>query len=254
VIRRLLQPTVELLDDPSPGNIARTAGITSLALAAYGFSTGFWRSPEMGLYVAVKMPLLVACTLGCNGMLNGLLGLLLGGLGFRESLLALLSAFASSALILGSLAPVTLMLALNAPPPHSEYAVSSHAGYLLFHVLLIAIAGVAGTLSLYRILLQRCNSPGVAAATMLAWLAGNGFLGAQFSWILRPFFGSPTSPVAFLRDDPFRGSFYEAVWRSLDRATGGNALLASCALLSGLAVLALPVLRTLHPRSQTVRP
>ena len=72
----------------------------------------------MGGYVAVKLPLLVALTLGCNGLLNGLLGLLLGtGLGFRQSLLALLSSFALAALILGSLAPVTFFLAWNAPSP-----------------------------------------------------------------------------------------------------------------------------------------
>jgi hypothetical protein len=251
VIRRLLQPSAELLDDPSPGNIARTAGIAAVALAAYGFTTGFWRSPMMGCYVALKMPLLVACTLACNAMLNGLLGILLGGVGFRESWLALLSAFASSALILGSLAPVTLMLALNAPTPDSPYATSAHAGYLLCHVMLIAIAGIAGTLSLFRILLQRCPSFGVATATMLAWLAGNGFLGAQFSWILRPFFGTPTIEVAFLRDDPMRGSFYEAVWRSLDRATHGNAVLGVAMLVLGLAVIALPILRTLYPKHRT---
>lgn len=248
MIRRLLQPTAELLDHPSPERIARIAALTAAALAAYGFTTGFWRSPQMGLFVAIKMPLLVACTLACNGMLNGMLGLLLGGIGFRESLLALLSAFASVALILGSLSPVTLMLALNAPPPHSPDAGSAHAGYLLFHVLLIAVAGVAGTLSLHRILIQRCASPGVATLTMLAWLAGNGFLGAQFSWILRPFFGSPGLEVAFLRKDPLRGSFYEAVWRSLDHATGGNALFTALALVLGAAVLALPVFRTLSSR------
>jgi hypothetical protein len=251
VIRRLLQPSAELLDDPSPGNIARTAGLAAVALAAYGFTTGYWRSPMMGCYVAVKMPLLVACTLACNAMLNALLGILLGGLGFRESWLALLSAFASSALILGSLAPVTLMLALNAPAPDSPYAGSAHAGYLLCHVMLIAIAGIAGTLSLFRILQQRCPSPGIAIATMLAWLAGNGFLGAQFSWILRPFFGTPTIQVAFLRDDPMRGSFYQAVWNSLDRATHGNAVLASAALVLGLAVIAFPILRTLYPKLRT---
>lgn len=252
MIRRLLQPSAELLDDPSPGNIARTAGIAAAALAAYGFTTGFWRSPMMGCYVALKMPLLVACTLACNAMLNGLLGILLGArLGFRESWLALLSAFASSALILGSLAPVTLMLALNAPPPGSPYATSAHAGYLLSHVMLIAIAGIAGTLSLFRILQQRCPSFGIATATMLAWLAGNGFLGAQFSWILRPFFGTPTIEVAFLRDDPMRGSFYEAVWRSLDRATHGNAVLGVAMLVLGLAVIAFPILRTLYPKHRT---
>ena len=48
-------------------------------------------------------------------------------------------AFAVSALLLGSLAPVTLMLALDAPRPDSPQAHSAHSGYLLFHVLLIAI-------------------------------------------------------------------------------------------------------------------
>lgn len=254
MIRRLLQPQADLLDDPSPGKIARTAGIAALALAAYGFTTGFWRSPELGLYVAIKMPLLVACTLLCNGMLNGLLGILLGGLGFRESLLALLSSFAVAALLLGSLAPVTFMLALDAPPPHSEYAHSAHSGYMLFHVLVIAIAGIAGTLSLYRILRQRCPSPGVASVTMLAWLAGNGFLGAQFSWILRPFFGSPNLTVQFLRPDAMNGSFHEAVWGALEHSTGDNAVFAIAGLLCGIAVLALPVIRTLFPRSQPIRP
>src|SRR5690606_35110375 len=145
------------------------------------------------------------------------LGLLLGGLGFRESLLALLSTFAAAALILGSLAPVTFMMALDAPPPDSPQAANAHAGYLVFHVLLIALAGIVGTLTLRRILADRCAAPGVARITLLSWLAGNGFLGAQFSWILRPFFGSPNLEVAFLREDPMRGSFYEAVWSSLRR-------------------------------------
>ncbi|MCW1886189.1 hypothetical protein OKA04_15735 [Luteolibacter flavescens] len=251
MIRRLLQPQADLLDDPTPGKIARIAGLAALSLAAYGFTTGYWRSPVMGLYVAVKMPLLVACTLCCNGILNGLLGILLGGLGFRQSLLALLSAFAASALMLGSLAPVTLMLALDAPPPDSPQAGAAHSGYLLFHVFLVALAGIAGTLTLHRILRQRCPSPGVATLTMLAWLAGNGFLGAQFSWILRPFFGSPRLEVAFFRPDPMNGSFYEAVWLALDRSTGGNAALAIAGLLAALALIAWPVVRTLHPRNQS---
>lgn len=251
MIRRLLQPDAALLDHPSPGTIARTAGLTALALAAYGFTTGCWRSPQMGLYVALKMPLLVACTLGCNGMLNGLLGLLLGGLGFRQSLLALLSAFAVSALILGSLAPVTLMLALDAPAPHSASAASAHSGYLLFHVLLIAVAGIAGTLSLHRMLRERCPSPAVASATLLAWLAGNGLLGMQFSWILRPFFGTPTLTVQFLRDDPMRSSFHQAVWHALHQITGGQPQLALIALIPLATLVVPPACRALFPRTAT---
>jgi hypothetical protein len=251
VIRRLLQPQAELLDDPSPRKIARIAGLAALALAAYGFTTGFWRSPQTGFFVAIKMPLLVACTLGGNGILNGLLGLLLGGLGFRQSLLALLGAFAVSALILGSLSPVTLLLALDAPPPDSPSAASAHSGYLLFHVVLIAVAGTAGTLSLHRILRERCPSPAVASSTLLAWLAGNGLLGMQFSWILRPFFGTPGLEVQFLRDDPLGSSFHQAVWRSLHQVTGGQPHFALVVLIPLAACVVPPVCRALFPRTAT---
>ena len=145
----------------------------------------------------MKMPLLVALTLACNGLLNGLLGLLLGtGLGFRQSLLALLTAFALAAVILGSLAPVTFFLAWNAPPPdapgarkrpcrlprraHGAHRIRRHHGE---HPPPPPARGEG-------------SDPAAATATLLAWLGGNGFLGAQFSWILRPFFGSPSLKVA----------------------------------------------------------
>src|SRR5690606_32704114 len=119
-----------------------------------------------GAFVAVKMPLLVALTLGCNGLLNGLLGLLLGsGLGFRQSLLALLSSFAVAALILGSLAPVTFLLAWNAPPPGSEEAGRAHSAYLVIHTFLIGFAGVTANLHLHRLLAARAPTPAAATAT-----------------------------------------------------------------------------------------
>ena len=112
--RQLIQPEADWLDTPTPKRVAYVALTAWAGLAIYGFTVGFWRDPLMGFYVAVKLPLLVALTLSCNGLLNGLLGLLLGsGLGFRQSLLALLSSFALAALILGSLAPVTFFFALS---------------------------------------------------------------------------------------------------------------------------------------------
>jgi hypothetical protein len=50
---------------------------------------------------------------------------------------------------------------------------------------------------------------------LFGWLAGNLFLGAQIAWNLRPFIGSPRLAIEFLRSDPLRGNFYEAVWRAL---------------------------------------
>lgn len=221
-MRDLLTPTAENLRQPAPGAILRAAVIAALGFAFYGFTVGFWRSPVMGAYVALKMPLLIALTLACNGMLNGLLGLLMGsGLGFKQSLHALLSGFAITALILGSVAPVALFIALNVPAHDSPQAVTSHSAYLLTHVSLVAIAGVIGVVRLARLLESYCPSRAIARGTLAAWIAGNAFLGCQFSWVLRPFFGSPGLEVAFLRENPMHGNFYEAVWRSLQRVCAG---------------------------------
>jgi hypothetical protein len=186
----------------------------------------------MGVYVAVKLPLLIALTLGCNGFLNGLLGFLLGtGLGFRQSMLALLTSFALAALILGSLAPVTFFLAWNAPPPDSPGAKNAHAAYLVAHTALIGFAGITANLHLHRLLAVKSPSPAAATATLLAWLGGNGFLGAQFSWILRPFFGTPALKVEFLRENPLDGNFYLTVWKAIDKTTSGHGLSALCIIL-----------------------
>src|SRR6478735_5801473 len=204
-LRQLIQPEPDWLDAPTPRRVAWVAGTACAGLAVYGFTVGYWRAPQMGFFVAVKLPLLIALTLGCNGLLNGLLGLLLGsGLGFRQSLLALLSSFALAALILGSLAPVTLLLAWNIPPPGAANAATAHSAYLITHTFLIGFAGITANLHLHRILAVKAPTPAAATVTLLAWLGGNGFLGAQFSWILRPFFGTPSQEVQFLRDHPMQ--------------------------------------------------
>jgi hypothetical protein len=211
-----------------------------LGFAVYGFTVGFWRSPLMGVYVAVKMPLLIALTLGCNGMLNGLLGILLGsGLGFRQSLHALLSAFAISGLILGSVAPVTFFMAVNLPEPETAQAATAHSSYLLIHVFLIAVAGLAGVVRLRSLLESYTASRNIARSTLGAWIAGNALLGMQFSWILRPFFGSPGLEVAFLRENPMHGSFAEAVWNSLKRILGGMGFGAGMWAVAAVGVIAI---------------
>ena len=247
-LRELIQPGPGWLDAPSPRRVAWVTLTAFAGLALYGFTVGYWRDPVMGGYVALKLPLLVALTLICNGLLNGLLGQLLGtGLGFRQSLLALLTAFALAAVILGSLAPVTFLLAWNAPPPDSPGAKNAHAAYLVTHTVLIGFAGIAANIHLHRLLAVKSPTPAAATATLLAWLGGNGFLGAQFSWILRPFFGTPTLEVQFLRPDPMRGNFYQTVWRSLEQITGGFGL---PALSVVILILAIPIARAIQSQHQ----
>lgn len=148
--------------------------------------------------------------------------------------------------ILGSLAPVTLLLACNAPPPDSPQARGSHAAYLVSHTLLIGCAGIAANLHLHRLLKARAIPPAAATTTLLAWLGGNGFLGAQFSWILRPFFGSPKLEVSFLRPHPLEGNFYETVWMSLVRIAGGFAAPLLVVILIGLCLPVVLAIRS-HP-------
>jgi hypothetical protein len=63
------------------------------------------------------------------------------------------------------------------------------------------------------------DSPSAGTHTFLAWLIGNLFVGAQISWILRPYFVSPGLEVEFLRVDPFDGNFYEAVLHAIRNVT-----------------------------------
>lgn len=241
--REIIHAPAGWLCDPALGRITSTALWALAGFACYGLTLGWWRAPLMGSYTMVKLPLLVALTLGANALLNGILGMLLGtGLGLRQSFLALLTSFTVAGLILGSLSPVTFLLAWNAPPPGTAGESVSHASFLVFHTFLLGFAGVVANVRLYRLLTAQTTSRTAARATLFCWLGGNAFLGAQFSYVLRPFFGTPGLPVQFLRDDPLRGNFYEALWGSLDRLCGGNAAFFLPFAVLSAGIIALPIL------------
>ena len=60
--------------------------------------------------------------------------------------------------------------------------------------------------------------------------------------------------MAFLRPRPFDGTFYETVWRALQRITGGQGLIVL--ILLGLVIFALhsPVIRVLSRSATLPRP
>lgn len=218
-LRALLRGDAAQLADwlqrPDAGSLALYSGVILAGCGLYGFTLGIWRSELQSLFTAVKFPLLIFLTCGGNALINGMLAQILGaGLSFRQTFLAILATFAIAAVLLGSLAPVTLFIWFNAPPLASEKAILGHSIMLMVHVLFIAFAGVVANRRLLELLRHISGNAATARRVLFSWLAGNLFLGAQLAWVLRPFIGSPTLAVQFLRDDPLRGDFYEAVWRA----------------------------------------
>ena len=216
-IKSLLQGDAERLANwltaPDVKAFVRYLAIILIGSGIYGFTLGIWRAPLQSVYTAIKFPLLIFLTCAGNAVVNGMLAQILGsGLSFKQTSLAILMSFAIAAIILGGLSPITLFIWYNASPLSSGSAVMGHSIMLLTHVFAIAFAGIMANRRLFDLLRKMSGSVSTTRAVLLSWLAGNLFLGAQLAWNLRPFIGSPTLAVQFLRDDPLRGNFYEAVW------------------------------------------
>jgi len=201
------------LERPDAARLLACGAAIVLGCGAYGFTLGLWRAPLMGGYVAVKLPLLIFLTLLTNGVLNGMLAQVLGsGLGFRQTMLAMLMSFACFSLITGALSPVALMMVLDAPRPGESGGQAAYRAILLTHVVIIAFAGITSHRRFFPVLAAASESRTSGLRVFLAWLAGNLFVGAQLSWNLRPFFGQPVKDISFLRPDWNRSSFYESVF------------------------------------------
>jgi len=184
---------------------------------SYGAAMGWWRDPQQALFTAIKLPLIILLTTIGNALLNAMLAPLLGlNLPFRQSFAAILMSCTIAATILGAFSPLMAFLVWNAPAMSSKTpAVGVYNFILLAHVTAIALAGITGNARLFQLLHRLGGSRRVAQTVLIAWLAGNLFLGSQLSWILRPFVGSPQLPVQFLRPSAFHGNFYETVFRTL---------------------------------------
>lgn len=219
-IAALLRGDVDLLSRWSAvWDVRRMAlQITVLILGAgsYGAAMGWWRDPQQALFTAIKFPLILLLTTAGNALLNAMLAPLLGlNLPFRQSLAAILMSFTIAAAVLGAFSPLIAFLAWNAPAIGSPASAGAYNLILLAHVAAIALAGATGNARLFQLLRRLGGSRAVAQRVLLAWLAGNLFLGSQLSWILRPFVGAPGLPVEFLRAAALQGNFYEAVFHAL---------------------------------------
>lgn len=186
----------------------------------YGMVMGCWRDPWQALFTGIKLPLVILLTTLGNGLLNGMLAPLLGfNATFRQSLTIVLMTFATASVILGALNPVALFVVWNTPPLSAATQLSSPE-YGLMQLTLAVLttsAGIAGNVHALPLLSKWTKSAAVARKVLVAWLAGNLFLGSQICWVLRPFIWDPAGPTRFIGREYFRGSFYETVFEALRR-------------------------------------
>jgi len=194
------------------------AAFIVISCVVYGAVLAGWRSPQLVLYVAVKLPLLFLGTTtlvaGFNWMTASLLG---SGLSFKSTVFVVFAAMTISGWILLSLAPVALFFLLSGVPVVGSHDVlrTAHNSILVTHIIILSLAGFGGNMALLKGL-RRVVRPRCPVGSLFAsWVLAFAFVGCQMSWILRPFVGSPFYPVAWIRPDCLDRNFYEFVFREV---------------------------------------
>jgi hypothetical protein len=184
------------------GCIAAFGMFYGAVMGAFGgiWNERFWQV----VYSALKVPLLLLATSLIAWpsffVLNTLAGLRSD---FARATTALMAAQAGLAIVLASLAPLTVVW----------YAASgNYADAVRFNGMMFALACFAGQWLLrdhYRLLIQ--SDPRHRWMFWL-WLALYIFVAIQMAWVMRPFVGSPNAPVEFFRREKW-GNAYLVVTR-----------------------------------------
>ena len=136
----------------------RHVSLIVLSTAVYGLALGWWRSIEMALYVAAKLPVVFVGSTLVVSAFAWMAGLVVGaGLRYREVLGLVFAAMASASRLLLPLVPIVLFFILSAAPTNGTREVLrfAHAALLATHIAVFAAAGVLGNLTLVRELRER---------------------------------------------------------------------------------------------------
>ncbi|HET8937981.1 MAG TPA: hypothetical protein VFN67_31270 [Polyangiales bacterium] len=187
----------------------------ALASAAYGLSIGAVHSVRFALRNLIKFPLLILVTASvCSICYYILARWFTRALDAPAVARATLSIYHDTAVLLASLSPVTLFLALTIERPDRD-GLHEYPMFLSVNVVLVALSGSLALVRQCR-QLQREYGLAIARGSCLigAWLAASLFVGAQASWYMRPFCGVVDAPFMLGTQPDFRGatSFYEAVY------------------------------------------
>lgn len=169
-------------------------------LCAGSFSVGDPGRAPLALYSAVKMPVLVlGTTMLCLPaffvihVVSGLRREFGGAIG------RVLHAQAVVSILLASMGPLIVVLYTGT---------GSHRAAVLGNGLVFLTAMLGGAWAAWRVGGRR------RVWTLALWVALYTVVGIQLAWMLRPFIGSPGSPVRFFRDGAFTNG-YIVVFRAV---------------------------------------
>jgi hypothetical protein len=189
-----------------------------LSSGIYGVVLSGFRSLELSLYVAVKLPTLFLGTIAIVSIFNWITATILGvELTFRSTLFVVLASMSIGCWILLSLAPVAIFFIVSSVSylgTNQEQQIA-HNITLLLHITVLGLAGVAGNISLFQSLKSAINSRISISSVCFLWISAFALVGCQLSWILRPFIGSPFYPIVFMRPDALKRNFYEFIFKEI---------------------------------------
>lgn len=182
---------------------------SSFFFAIYGCIIGAFHSWMQAISSAIKLPALYLMTMIICLPTLYFFNILFGSRkSFTQHFAWVLTAVSITAVLLFSLAPVTLFFLITARHYHF---------FQLLNVSIFALTGFVGVHLLYQGMQSMAKNDGdgqEARKTLLqSWLVLYAFVGSQLGWTLRPFFGSPTMPFQLFRE--MEGNFYLSVFRSL---------------------------------------
>lgn len=186
-----------------------------LVCSLYGAILAGWRSPQLSIYVAIKLPMLFIGTISIVSLFNWMTATILGsGLSMKTTIIVAFASMTISCWILLGLIPVSVFFMMTGVPhagtdQELQYA---HNSILITHITILGIAGIAGNITLLKGLRNVVRSQCPVNGLFILWISAFSFVGCQMSWILRPFVGSPFYPVAFMRPDALERNYYEFVF------------------------------------------
>ena len=192
----------------------RQVSLIVISTAVYGLALGWWRSVEMAVYVAVKLPVVFVGSTLVVSAFAWMAGLVVGAsLRYREVLELVFAAMAVAGKILLALTPVVLFFILTgAPETGSREALRfTHAVLMSVHIAVFALAGGIGNLTLVRELKSRVPATCRVSLLLTLWLGAFALVGCQVGWMLRPLVGSPNISAEFVRTDALASNFLESV-------------------------------------------